>query len=130
MAIKLNTVKCPECGANLSIEEGRTKFFCSYCGAQIIETNENEHIIRSIDEAEIKKSEADIKKTEADLILKMKQMEIDEDRRASNRRERIIILCVIGAAAGIVMYNASDNFDRFVILLLATLCIIKIFDKR
>ena len=36
MAVKFTSVKCPECGANLPIEEGREKMFCSYCGTQII----------------------------------------------------------------------------------------------
>ena len=54
MAIKLNSVKCPECGATLPIEEGRTQIFCSYCGTKVIVTNENEYLYRHIDEAEIK----------------------------------------------------------------------------
>ena len=54
MAITLNSVKCPECGATLPIEEGRTQVFCSYCGAKVIVTNENEYIYRHIDEAGIK----------------------------------------------------------------------------
>ena len=57
MAIKFTSVKCPECGASLPIEEGREKLFCSYCGVQIIMTNENEHIYRHIDEAKIKQAE-------------------------------------------------------------------------
>ena len=40
MAVKFTSVKCPECGANLPIEEGRERIFCSYCGTQIIMTNE------------------------------------------------------------------------------------------
>ena len=54
MAVKFTSVKCPDCGAVLPIEEGRNQVFCSYCGSKIIITNENEHIYRHIDEAEIK----------------------------------------------------------------------------
>ena len=39
MALKFNSIKCPECGANLPIEEGRDTLFCSYCGNKIIVTN-------------------------------------------------------------------------------------------
>ena len=53
MAIKFTSVKCPECGATLPIEEGREQIFCSYCGSKIIMTNENEYIYRKVDEAEI-----------------------------------------------------------------------------
>lgn len=35
MAVKLNTIKCPECGAELPVEKDKKKMFCSYCGAEI-----------------------------------------------------------------------------------------------
>ena len=34
MAIKFVSIKCPECGATLDIEEGRKQIFCSYCGTK------------------------------------------------------------------------------------------------
>ena len=39
MPIKLVTLKCPECGALLSIEENRSNAFCTYCGAKILINN-------------------------------------------------------------------------------------------
>ena len=57
MSITVKTIKCPECGATLQIEEDRSQLYCSYCGTPIIITNENEHIIRYVDEAEIIKAE-------------------------------------------------------------------------
>ena len=56
MAVKFTSVKCPDCGAVLPIEEGRNQVFCSYCGSKIIMTNENEYVYRHIDEAEIKQA--------------------------------------------------------------------------
>lgn len=35
MAIKLVSVKCPDCGQTLSIEENRTQAFYTYCGAKV-----------------------------------------------------------------------------------------------
>jgi uncharacterized Zn finger protein (UPF0148 family) len=58
VAIKLTVIKCPACGAKLPIEEGRTQMFCSYCGSNIMMTNENEHIVRHVDEAKVKQAEA------------------------------------------------------------------------
>lgn len=85
MALQINKVNCPECGANLSIEEGREKVFCSYCGAQIIITNENEHIYRHVDEARIR--EAEINKT-----LELKRLELEERKRiAKEKRKKIKI---------------------------------------
>lgn len=42
--MKLLALKCPECMANLKIEEGRTSCFCEYCGCKIIIDDENEEI--------------------------------------------------------------------------------------
>lgn len=34
--VKIISLKCPECGADISIEEGHKQCFCQYCGAKII----------------------------------------------------------------------------------------------
>lgn len=71
MAVKFNSVKCPECGASLPIEEGRDRIFCSYCGTQVIVTNENEHIYRHIDEAGVKQAETD-------RMVRLRELELEE----------------------------------------------------
>lgn len=98
MSVRLTSVKCPECGASLPIEEGRSQVFCSYCGTKILITNENEHIYRHVDEAGIKKAETD-------RIVKMKQMEIAERRRVAKERRKTqkIIISLVLAAIGIIM---------------------------
>ena len=73
MAISFISVKCPQCGANLSIEEDRDMAFCTYCGTKIIIHNENGHIYRHIDEA-------GIKQTETDRMIMLKKMELLEKR--------------------------------------------------
>ena len=73
MAITNNSVKCPDCGASLPIEEGREQMFCSYCGSKIIMTNENEYIHRHIDEAGVKQAETHrmVRMRELDIAEKM-----------------------------------------------------------
>ena len=95
MAIKFTSVKCPECGATLPIEEGREQIFCSYCGSKIIMTNENEYIYRKVDEAEIKQAETD-------RIIQMKKMEIIEKKReeaARTKRIKVKWTIVLGILA-------------------------------
>lgn len=81
MSVKFTSVKCPECGANLPIEEGRTQLFCSYCGTKVIVTNENEHIYRHIDEAGIKQAETD-------RIVELKRMELAEKKRIASEKRK------------------------------------------
>lgn len=85
MAVKFTSVKCPECGANLPIEEGRERIFCSYCGTPVIMTNENEKIIRHVDEAKIKRAETDrmIKLEQLDLERRRLDQEIKDAERTS-----------------------------------------------
>ena len=93
MAIKLNVIKCPECGANLQIEEGRKQMFCSYCGTKIIMTNENEYIYRHIDDAEIAQAETN-------RLVEMKRMELAEKSRIQKqkiKKLKIIISIILGA---------------------------------
>lgn len=76
MAIKLVSVKCPDCGQTLSIEENRTQAFCTYCGAKVLIHNENEHIFRNI-------NEAGLKQAETDRLVKLKELELElEEKKA------------------------------------------------
>ena len=81
MAIRFVSVKCPECGAALDIEEGRKQIFCSYCGSKVIIENENEHIYRNIDEARIRQAETDRQ-------VQLKKMEIIERKRAAAEKAK------------------------------------------
>ena len=109
MAIKFISVKCPECGASLPIEEGRKQVFCSYCGTKVMVTNENEYIYRHIDEA-------DVKKAETDRIIRMRQQELDAQLNAQNTGIRKIlttiwlILSLIILAICVVKIAFLDDF--------------------
>ena len=98
MAISLVSVKCPDCGADLQIEEGREQAFCAYCGAKVIIHNENEHIIRTIDEAGIKQAETD-------RLVMLKRMELVEKRRAEREKTKMfkIVVSLIFVVIGILM---------------------------
>lgn len=102
MAVQILSLKCPECNATLNIEGDRTYAFCTYCGTKILLNNENEKIYRHIDEAEIKQAETD-------RIIRLKQLEIAEKKRAEKKVEKkrsaIISLCLLGVA--ILMMLAS-----------------------
>lgn len=95
MAIRFTAVKCPECGAEFDIEEGRKQAFCSYCGTRILINNDNEHIYRTIDEAEIKKAEAEqiIRMRELDLLEKEREQ---AEKQRSMKVKASIALAVLG----------------------------------
>ena len=87
LGYKLISVKCPDCGQTLSIEENRTQAFCTYCGAKVLISNENEYVFRQIDEA-------DIKKAENERIIRMRELEIAE-KNSSLRKVLTIIWLIV-----------------------------------
>ena len=55
-------LKCPGCGADLSIEKGGDTYFCKYCGTRIFVENPNEKRTRVIDEAKVRQVELEQEK--------------------------------------------------------------------
>ena len=97
MSINLVSVKCPECGATLSLEENMQQAFCSYCGARVLVNNDNEYIFKHIDEAEIRRAETD-------RIIKLKKLEIAEQKSAREQKNKrtILLITLISAVIGII----------------------------
>lgn len=98
MSLSFISVKCPECGANLPVEEGRNQVYCSYCGASILINNENEHVFRHVDEAGIKQAETD-------RLVELKRLEMEEKQKASNQKVKTLKI-VLSIALGIIMLAA------------------------
>lgn len=106
MAISFISIKCPECGADLSVENGREFSFCTYCGTKVMMNNENEHIYRNIDEARIKEAETE-------RMIRLKELELEERENARGRNGILIayaialafvligaIICIFNVTAG------------------------------
>ena len=117
MAVKFTSVKCPECGANLPIEEGRERIFCSYCGSPVIMTNENEKIIRHVDEAKIKRAETDrmIKLEQLDLERRRLDQEIKDAERASKIQTVltkfwiVVVIIIFCICLGLLLIRDEDG---------------------
>ena len=105
MAIQFVTIKCPECSADLQIEDGREYAFCTYCGAKVMIANDNEHIYRTIDEARIKQAETD-------RLVRMRELDMEEKSGISKRTKAIVwiastaILLILGMI-GFAIDNAG-----------------------
>lgn len=112
MAIRFVSIKCPECGASLDVEEGRQQIFCSYCGTKVMVQNDNEYIYRHIDEASIKQAEAD-------KIVQLRKLEIIERKRAEAAKvKRVkIIVSILVVIIGIGLMIAGAGMGGLVGLL-------------
>lgn len=106
MGYKLISVKCPDCGQTLSIEENRTQAFCTYCGAKVLISNENEYVFRQIDEA-------DIKKAETERIIRMRELEIAEKNTSLRKVLTIIwlIVTLVLLVIAVILMLSPGNDD-------------------
>ena len=116
MAYSLMSVKCPDCGKTLSIESDRTQAFCTYCGAKVLISNENEFVFRQVDEAGIQQAETD-------RMVKLRQLRMDEKEQEGRKYLIIvwIVITVILAVIGIV--GLSSNNDSLGLCLLLSMCV-------
>lgn len=106
---KLIKLECPSCKSTLSTEAKREYMFCEYCGVKIILDNDNEHIIRNIDEA-------DIKRAETEQLVKLKELELEEQKIADEKKKFQIMLYITAILGAIGLLSwiigaAADNED-------------------
>lgn len=110
MSVNFTSVKCPECGANLPIEEGRTQVFCSYCGTKVLVTNENERIYRHIDEASVKRAEVE-------QIVRLKELELQErvleqERIDESKRVKRTIIIFVAWISATVLFLLIGPYNE------------------
>ena len=79
---------CPHCGANLEIEDGRNKCFCSYCGGAVfiddeVKRSEHRETVTFRDEARLR--ELDLQE-EARLRQEARERALEEEKRRRRRR--------------------------------------------
>lgn len=112
MAVKFISIKCPECGAKLPMEEGRNTMFCSYCGKQVVLANNEykyEVVHHHVDDAKIMRAETSRARMEAEWEYKLRRLEI---RAQEAKRNRIGRYFAYGVALVILIVSMTDIFGR------------------
>lgn len=114
--VNLIKLQCPSCNANLEVADNVRQCFCTYCGTKILIDNENERVLRLVDEARIKEAEAMQDIANAKLREKELQASIEEKKiREAAKRQRIFSKIfwgfVVSAAAGGLL-SALWGFPR------------------
>ena len=127
MAIQFVTIRCPECGADLQIEDGREYAFCTYCGAKVIIANDNEHILRTIDEARIREAENT-------RLLALKELSLEEMENIRNRKLMMlaysVALSFVIIGALICIFNWAGSFGIMIGIYIALFTYIKNDNKK
>ena len=125
----MKTFNCPNCGAQISLDDSRDFGFCQYCGTKIM-LDDYRSTHRVVDEARIKE-------TETDRIIRLKELEIEEKERERNRKSRKIayIVAVVFVVIGIIFcMSDADGFIGLLLIeaggLIALLAFTSVFGKE
>ena len=83
--MKLLSMICPHCGAQLSIDLDRRQAFCQYCGNTLLVDDENTINInnRIVDEARLKEAEVRLKELEYQHEREIRQETIRKEQKKS-----------------------------------------------
>lgn len=101
--MKIIDIKCPKCGGELHIGEGRKDCFCEYCGSHLYFDDENRTFTRIIrDEAKLKELEIEEENR--------KKKEI-KDLRASKHRKRLALLFIVWLTLFILFFVATSSLS-------------------
>ena len=103
--VKMVSLKCPDCGAVLSIEEGRKQCFCQFCGAKIVMDDGST--------TNIYRDEARIKEAEVNEQIRLKELELelsDRQQKKQTLKTKIIVSIVLGVIGGVLLLlsNVSE----------------------
>ena len=104
--MKVISLKCPECNANLSVENNRKQCFCQYCGTKIIiDDGSTMYTYRKVDEARIREADAKENIRLRELAIEEKKLEAKENTRRQKIKATIVLsvvglLCILVASIG------------------------------
>ena len=117
------SIKCPECSAFLEIEEGRKQVYCTYCGAKLIMCNDNEYIVRHIDEAKVNR-------VEAEKLIELKKLEIEEKEKNEKRKihKFVLIFALVLFVIGVLLCFIK-NGDMYGLLFIVLAIDIALFSS-
>lgn len=102
--VKMISLKCPDCGAVLSIEEGRKQCFCQFCGAKIVMDDGST--------TNIYRDEARIKEAEVNEQIRLKELELelsDRQQKKQTLKIKIIVSIVLAVIGGLFMLLSDVN---------------------
>ena len=79
--MEVHQLKCPNCNANLEIEDDLDTFFCKYCGSKLVVTGRDEAVI---------KAKADVALAEKHLETNRLKYEHEERMAKENRINNLL----------------------------------------
>ena len=86
---RIVALTCPRCNASVQLPEGKTSGYCAYCGTPIAYDDGSVTVTYRTEDA------VKLKEAETEAALKLRQLEIEEQRRPG-RLKLMAILALVG----------------------------------
>ena len=115
--MELFTMRCPNCNADLEVENGIDSFFCKYCGTKILVTGQSKEVIKTKRRLKM-----------MDKAHEMQQEYINEQRRREKEAQRkeeeelelmrlgmpitIALIVVIACIIGFIVWSGNHSIDK------------------
>lgn len=90
-------LECPNCHAQLSIENGLDTFFCQYCGSKIIISGQNPEIFKAKADVHISDAKNQLERERWEHEFRVQQYR--DERKDKSEREGLTILLAIFIAS-------------------------------
>lgn len=117
--MKLITLNCSNCGAQLELDADRKQAFCTYCGAKLLLDDESIHITnRIIDEARLKEAEIRLRELEYAHEREIREETVRKEQR---KAYHLSIVVFIGALLLTLSIDRLRPLALFVLIIGAVL---------
>lgn len=92
--MKVHTLKCSSCNANIEFDEGMKSCYCKYCGCKNFIDDETKRIeiSQNINYHKTYTNEAKIKENETKQNIRLKELEYQYNEK--KRNDKIVFLCI------------------------------------
>ena len=97
--MKLISMRCKNCGAELEADPERHEIFCSYCGTKLLIDDESIHVTnRIVDEARIKEAEVRLKELEYAHERELREESIRREQKKTLLIALIVYVCAVAVS--------------------------------
>ena len=112
--MKLITLRCTNCGADLQIDSERKEAYCTFCGTKLFVDDESIRITnRIVDEARLKEAEVRLKRLEYEH-----ERELRQENRLQEHRRVFLIAVIVYACALLFTYLIPELNEAFPFVLI------------
>lgn len=93
--MQMHVLKCPNCGADLDVEDGLDTFYCKYCGYKIVLEGQSDQAYKS--KTRIKGMEHDERVLDKKLAHEKFKLKEEREKEEKEKRDskRVLIGCVV-----------------------------------